>query len=263
MKIMTATAVLAALVGIAHAGAPDPERDVQIRSINLETNVVEIHNFGATAMPLDGWRFCTHSASQVRRYTGANALNGESIAAGGSLLIYMGNDSPGGANEFNASDLGNFANDFGQGPYAMELFWPNGGTLTFGSTDDMVDHIQWDVNGTGSAVADQRSQQAVNAGLWTDATAWISTSGNSLSVTLDPAGGLLHGPDDYTVTEPALNCNDADIAEPFGILDLADINAFISAFGSGGEDADIAEPFGVLDLADINAFISAFTAGCP
>lgn len=27
--------------------------------------------------------------------------------------------------------------------------------------------------------------------------------------------------------------------------------------------ADLAEPFGVLDLSDISAFISAFTAGCP
>jgi len=27
--------------------------------------------------------------------------------------------------------------------------------------------------------------------------------------------------------------------------------------------ADLAEPFGVLDLADVQAFIAAFTAGCP
>jgi hypothetical protein len=27
--------------------------------------------------------------------------------------------------------------------------------------------------------------------------------------------------------------------------------------------ADLAAPFEVLDLADINAFVSSFTAGCP
>lgn len=55
----------------------------------------------------------------------------------------------------------------------------------------------------------------------------------------------------------------ADLAEPFGILDLADINAFTSAFFAQDPVADLAEPFGVLDLADINAFTESFFAGCP
>ena len=59
-------------------------------------------------------------------------------------------------------------------------------------------------------------------------------------------------------------CNDADNAEPFGVLDLADIGGFVTAFQGGcGEAADIAEPFGVCDLADIGAFVTAFQAGCP
>jgi len=58
-------------------------------------------------------------------------------------------------------------------------------------------------------------------------------------------------------------CNDADLAEPFGVLDLADIGAFTSAFLAGDDAADLAEPFGVLDLADISAFVAAFTGGCP
>lgn len=55
----------------------------------------------------------------------------------------------------------------------------------------------------------------------------------------------------------------ADIAEPFGVLDLADIQAFISAFTTQQAAADIAEPFGVWDLADVQAFIASFVAGCP
>jgi len=55
----------------------------------------------------------------------------------------------------------------------------------------------------------------------------------------------------------------ADLAVPFGILDLADVDAFILAFLSNDASADIAPPFGILDLADLDAFITSFLAGCP
>lgn len=55
----------------------------------------------------------------------------------------------------------------------------------------------------------------------------------------------------------------ADIAAPFGILDLNDINVFVGGFLTGDPVSDIAEPFGVLDLNDINVFVSSFLAGCP
>ncbi len=58
-------------------------------------------------------------------------------------------------------------------------------------------------------------------------------------------------------------CNAADLAEPFGVLDLQDINAFTIGFISQNPIADIAEPFGVFDLQDIGAFVTAFSAGCP
>lgn len=58
-------------------------------------------------------------------------------------------------------------------------------------------------------------------------------------------------------------CNVADIAMPFNVLDLADINAFVAAFTTAGSAADVAAPFGVFDLADINAFVGAFVGGCP
>lgn len=54
-----------------------------------------------------------------------------------------------------------------------------------------------------------------------------------------------------------------DLTPPFGVLDLADIVAFITAFASADPLADLAEPFGVFDLADIVAFVTAFEAGCP
>jgi hypothetical protein len=55
----------------------------------------------------------------------------------------------------------------------------------------------------------------------------------------------------------------ADLADPPGILDLADITAFVDGFTMQGYIADLAEPGGLFDLADIVAFVSAFVAGCP
>jgi hypothetical protein len=58
------------------------------------------------------------------------------------------------------------------------------------------------------------------------------------------------------------SCNAADLAEPFGLLDLADITAFISGFIAQDPASDI-DGNGLFDLADITAFVTAFTAGCP
>jgi len=58
-------------------------------------------------------------------------------------------------------------------------------------------------------------------------------------------------------------CNAADIALPFEVLDLADIDAFIAAFLVADDLADIAPPAGIVDLGDIDAFIASFLGGCP
>ncbi len=58
-------------------------------------------------------------------------------------------------------------------------------------------------------------------------------------------------------------CNAADVAEPFGVLDLADVQAFVSAFVNQDPLADLAEPFGVLDLLDVVEFVTSFLGGCP
>ena len=54
----------------------------------------------------------------------------------------------------------------------------------------------------------------------------------------------------------------ADLVAPFGVLDLGDINSFVSGFTGQDTIADI-NADGILDLGDINAFIAAFTGGCP
>jgi hypothetical protein len=61
----------------------------------------------------------------------------------------------------------------------------------------------------------------------------------------------------------SMACNPADLAEPFGTLDLADISMFVTAFQALEPAADLAPPFGTFDLADISVFVTAFLAGCP
>ena len=57
-------------------------------------------------------------------------------------------------------------------------------------------------------------------------------------------------------------CNEADIAEPFGVLDLNDVSAFAGGFLSQDPIADVTGD-GLFDLDDIGLFIDAFIAGCP
>ncbi len=58
-------------------------------------------------------------------------------------------------------------------------------------------------------------------------------------------------------------CNAGDVAEPYGVLDLNDVNTFVGAFVAQDAAADLAAPFGVFDLNDLAAFVNAFNDGCP
>jgi hypothetical protein len=54
----------------------------------------------------------------------------------------------------------------------------------------------------------------------------------------------------------------ADLAEPYGLLDLFDISTFISGFVSADLIADL-NGDGILDLSDVVDFVDSFTTGCP
>lgn len=60
-----------------------------------------------------------------------------------------------------------------------------------------------------------------------------------------------------------VSCGVADLAHPFGVLDLADVQAFIAGFLQSDPISDLAEPFGVFDLQDVEAFLDSFGLGCP
>jgi len=89
---------------------------------------------------------------------------------------------------------------------------------------------------------------------------WVTSQWSSTAAVSDFTN-TIRGPGEVVVI--GAGCNDADLVEPFGVLDLADVQAFIAAFTGQEPAADIAEPTGVWDLADVQAFIGAFGAGCP
>ncbi len=245
------------------------ERDVQIRSINFETGVIELFNCGVDDIDLSQWRFCTHDEDQVRRYTAEAGLVGVTIAQAGSFFVHTNNDAPGG-NSINVSSLGgSFAAPFdATGAFGMSIYFPDGdgvvGFPDFGNPAQMGDHIQWAEGGVDNVSADERSDEAELAGLWVNQSQWIDVQSDTISITLtDATCSLLHSPKSYSVENPPLGCNAADLAAPFGTLDFSDVVAFLGAFGAMDPAADLAPPVGVFDFTDVVTFLGAFGAGCP
>jgi hypothetical protein len=71
----------------------------------------------------------------------------------------------------------------------------------------------------------------------------------------------LTGAQILSLATPILPCL-PDLAEPEGVLDLADVLAFISAFQAQEPAADLAPPCGVFDLGDVSGFVTEFMLGC-
>ncbi len=74
------------------------------------------------------------------------------------------------------------------------------------------------------------------------------------------------GVDAFAVTR--LECEDvvacpADLAEPFGSLNIFDIQAFIGLYNAQDPSADLAAPFGQFNIFDLQAFINLYNQGCP
>ena len=222
------------------------ERDVQFTSVDFTIDVIELHNFGDTDQPMDDWRFCSHSDDDGERlYTAPNGLDGVTIEAGTSLRLWLNNDGPNTSDDLNISDLGGvFASTLDQDAYSINLYWPNGGSLGFGIADDMVDHIQWNIDGVDNSEADQRGGVAQMAGLWTDQNLWVSTTADTLRIELtDLTGGLLHSPANYAVIEPSPADFNSD-----GSVDGDDLSEWEAAYNVNA-DADANED-GVTDGQD-------------
>ncbi|MBL4591931.1 MAG: choice-of-anchor B family protein [Phycisphaerales bacterium] len=63
--------------------------------------------------------------------------------------------------------------------------------------------------------------------------------------------------------DPATGCSAADLAEPFGQLNLQDVFAYLALFNNSDPSADLAAPFGQFNLQDVFAYLGEFNNGCP
>lgn len=57
------------------------------------------------------------------------------------------------------------------------------------------------------------------------------------------------------------SCNQADFAEPWGVLNFFDVQAYLNAFSAGYAAADL-NGDGSLNFFDVQAFLGAFAGGC-
>lgn len=74
--------------------------------------------------------------------------------------------------------------------------------------------------------------------------------------------GWINFDDDEHFVSVTFACSVADLANPQGLLDLADVIAFVeSALGDAGA-ADV-DCNGLFDLSDVTRFVTDFNAGCP
>ncbi len=58
-------------------------------------------------------------------------------------------------------------------------------------------------------------------------------------------------------------CSAADLAEPYGTLNIFDIQAYIGLYNAQDDSADLAAPFGVFNIFDLQEYINQYNIGCP
>ena len=103
-----------------------------------------------------------------------------------------------------------------------------------------------------STVALRFQPTTSNSALTIRAAGFIGGDGNTARLAVDGV----------TVCVVSEGCTLADLAAPFGLLDLADISAFTIGFVAMDPIADL-NPDGLFDLSDVNFFVMSFLAGCP
>ena len=210
------------------------QRGVQFSTIDFNAGTIELTNFDFDAHDMTDWYLCSHDDDDILVY----GRIGGSIEPGEILMLDV--------------DSLEVALPFDNDAYSIAMFDLNNGG--FGSTDNMIDLIQWSIDGQSNANAAIRTGQAVTAGLWINADDFIATTPDTTAIQLaDTTGGVLHSPDDYTVISmPALNCDvDGD-----GACDLTDIDMLLAAVGSADSSFDL-DNSGRVDSDDIDSWLES------
>ena len=58
-------------------------------------------------------------------------------------------------------------------------------------------------------------------------------------------------------------CSVADLAEPFGTVNVFDLFAYLNLYSASDPAADLAEPFGIINVFDLFEYLEIYSAGCP
>jgi hypothetical protein len=182
----------------------------------------------------------------------ASVLSGY-IDRGGSVMVLAGTGSPfdGAPGEAAAwNHLLNIYNlSFGPTYYGL----PSGNDLidlpllpTVSLLGRNLDSLRW---GYGQQVSiTDPSDPAVR----------LELTGDFTGFTQPPPGSVMGIAGSYNIP----SCSLADLADPFGLLDLADVTAFAQGFVGTVPFADL-NGDGLFDLSDVNLFVASFLAGCP
>ncbi len=207
---------IAAAAGLALASAAvAAPRDIQFRTVDLASGVVELHNFGETTEDLSGWRFCSHDESVVRRYSAASGLDGITIAPGESLYLHF-NGTADETDEINTTTVGgNFAG-LSTTAYAIQIYFA---PVSFGNGATMADIIQWTADGTPDLIADERTDEAISGGTWGALDDFISLDSGAFVRLTNLTGAELNNSGDYRVADAIQDCNANGRDDVFEILD--------------------------------------------
>jgi hypothetical protein len=201
MKTFLSSSIVGVLCGqFAYSAATVVERGIQFTEVDFVNSTMTLTNLNENeAVSLSGWRFCSHDENQTRRYSSRNGLNNLTLMPAQTLVIEFGSAS-GDLGTIGIGALGNFAGPFDRGPYSISLY--DGGS--FGQGANIVDHIQWSIDGVDNTTADERSDEAQSGGVWSNQSLWVATTAETELLVLDSpsATTILHGPASYLAQIP-------------------------------------------------------------
>ncbi len=146
-------------------------------------------------------------------------------------------------------------------PDPTEITLPIAGTLTLNPDGSATTTLSIDLDEFSETI-DTSTLPALPEIPFELPTLSEETAGVLLNLALTSLAAEGSGTLTLVANAAAAGCNPADIAEPYNVLDLADLTAFITAFTTQGNAADL-DGNGLFDLADIQLYVAAFTAGCP
>ena len=125
---------------------------------------------------------------------------------------------------------------------------------------------------TGGAFHIERDGQNLTGSVTVPVTGgWQSWQTVESTVTLEPGVQTLRFVKDGATGEFNVNWFElsgshgcpADLAEPYGSLNIFDVTQYIALYNAEDPAADLAEPFGAFNVFDITAYIAQYNAGCP